>query len=186
MTSQRTKRAGGIGDAAVRAKTGKGWAEWFTILDGAGTDRMSHKEIVAYLAEHYPVPPWWQQMVTVAYEQERGLRQKHQTPTGYPVGVSKTIGVPVPTLYRAWQDETARSRWLGDAGIAVRKATPDKSMRATWSDGKTSVDANFYSRGEAKSQVTVQHTKLADAEEVARMREYWRQALGRLQEVLES
>ena len=146
---------------------------------------MTHKEIVVHLHEHLGVKPWWSQMVTVVYEQERGLRQKNQAPGGYQVSVSKTVAVPVAALYQAWQDDVTRDRWLANAAIAVRKETPDKSMQITWSADKSSVDANFYDRGAAKSQVTVQHTKLADAEDVARMRDYWRQALAQLKEILE-
>ena len=36
---------------------------------------MSHKEIAEYLNEKRGVPGWWSQMVTVTYEQERGLRE---------------------------------------------------------------------------------------------------------------
>jgi hypothetical protein len=48
------------------------------------------------------------------------------------------------------------------------------------------VGVNFYSRGAGKSQVTVQHTYLADQAEVDRLREYWKEALQRLEEALES
>ena len=63
-----------MSDAAVQASTGKIWKEWFAILDKAGARKMDHKQIVAYLVKHHKVGPWWQQMVTVIYEQARGLR----------------------------------------------------------------------------------------------------------------
>ena len=34
---------------------------------------MNHKQIVALLYAKHNVGPWWQQMVTVTYEQARGL-----------------------------------------------------------------------------------------------------------------
>jgi hypothetical protein len=63
-----TKKSARMSDAAVQAKTGKTWDEWFKILDKAGGKKMNHKEIVAYLSEKYGVGPWWRQMVTVTYE----------------------------------------------------------------------------------------------------------------------
>ena len=125
-------------------------------------------------------------MVTVGFEQQRGLRQKNHAPGGYQVSVSKTVAVPIATLYKAWENEVVRERWLADDPIAIRRATPDKSMRMTWSADDSSVDANFYDRGGTKSQVTIQHSKMADAEDVARMRDYWRHSLSRLKEILES
>jgi hypothetical protein len=70
----------GIRDAAVREKTGKSWQEWFTVLDRAGCAKMPHREIAAYVDENYEVSPWWGQMVTVAYEQARGLRRLRAGP----------------------------------------------------------------------------------------------------------
>lgn len=78
-----TKKSTRMSDEAVQAKTGKNWEAWFKILDKAGAQKMNHKEIVAYLNQKHYVGPWWQQMVTVAYEQARGLREKHETATGY-------------------------------------------------------------------------------------------------------
>src|SRR4028118_2248871 len=123
-----------VSDDAVRAKTGKQWSEWFALLDQAGAEQMDHKTIVAFLREQHGIEPWWQQMVTVTYEQARGLRARHQKPDGYQISVSKTIAASAATLYRAWHDEVIRPRWLPDAAFHVRVATPDKSMRLTWND----------------------------------------------------
>jgi hypothetical protein len=47
-------------------------------------------------------------------------------------------------LYKAWSEAKLRKRWLPEKGLVIRKATPEKAMRITWSDGKTSVSVNFY------------------------------------------
>ncbi|HET6763917.1 MAG TPA: DUF1801 domain-containing protein, partial [Longimicrobiaceae bacterium] len=39
-----------VGDDAVRAATGRTWAEWFAVLDRAGAAEKAHPEIVAILA----------------------------------------------------------------------------------------------------------------------------------------
>jgi len=127
---------------------------------------------------------WWLQMITVGYEQARGLRERHQTPRGYQVSVSRTIAVPVATLFHTWHDEAVRGRWLTDPAIAVRKATPNRSLRLAWVDGKTDVEVNFYAKGDAKSQVTIRHNKLTSSEEVSTARAYWTKALDQLQQLL--
>jgi len=171
-----------ISDAAVQAKTGRNWQQWFSILDRAGATKMSHKEMAEYLYEKQGVPGWWSQMVAVTYEQERGLREKHERPDGYSVSASKTFGVQLNILYKHWSDEKLRSKWLKDK-FSIRKATKDKSMRITWSDG-TSVEVNFYEKGYSKSQAAVQQSKLADSKQVERARSYWKAALVRLQDEL--
>ena len=178
MTS--TKPRSETSDEAVLRATGKSCDDWFAILDAAGACELAHREIAVYLREQENVSPWWSQEVTVQYERARGLREKHQTLSGYQVSVSKTIAVPLDALYAACADDNARSSWLGEAPLTVRKATPSKSVRATWGEGASSVDIGCYEKGAAKSQVTVQHSKLADQEEVEEMRTYWKAALERL------
>lgn len=178
------REAGRLGDEAVRARTGRVWEEWFRELDEAGAQRMSHKEIVAHLGAHHEIDGWWQQMITVTYEQARGLRDKHQRPDGYQVGGSKTIPVPVSTLFRAWEDAEQRERWLPGAPLAIRRSTPEKSLRATWTEDDSRIDVDFYAKGEAKSQVSLSHGRLADAERAARMKAFWAERLEELKRFL--
>lgn len=56
------------------------------------------------------VPGWWSQMVTVTYEQERGLREKHQKADGYSVSASRTFEVPINILYKNWSHEKLRKQ----------------------------------------------------------------------------
>jgi hypothetical protein len=58
-------------------------------------------------------------------------------------------------------------------------------MRMTWKDGKTSLQISFLGKGDGKSQVVVQHSKLPDAKAAAKMKTYWGKALDRLREVVE-
>ena len=177
-----------MGDAAVKAKTGKVWAEWFKILDQAGAKKMSHQEIVALLSEEHGVGPWWRQMVTVAYEQARGLRAMHQKPRGYEISVSRTVAASVSKVFRAWQDEMTRKLWLTTTGspLTIRKATANKTIRFTWTDGKSNVEVAFAAKGPAKTQVVVQHSKLSDAKAAERMKTYWPGGLDSLKEFVES
>jgi hypothetical protein len=182
--SSAPRKSADITDAAVRARTGKTWAEWFAVLDRVGAARMSHKAIAAYLHESQGCSAWWSQMVTVGYERERGLRVRHQTATGFVAHASRTLPVALPALFAAWESEEARGRWLPAPGFAVRTAKPNKSLRGTWGGGRTSLEVLFYAKGEGKSQVTVQHGKLKSAKEVQRLKAYWTAALDRLRERL--
>ena len=74
---------------------------------------MTHQEIVKYLNTKQGVGPWWQQMVTVTYEQARGLREMHQNPGGYQISVSRTINAPLSKLYKAFANDKARSLAAG-------------------------------------------------------------------------
>ncbi|MBI5051900.1 MAG: DUF4287 domain-containing protein [Chloroflexi bacterium] len=174
-----------MSDEAVKAKTGKNWKEWFTIIDKAGGRKKTHQEIVTYLRTKHKISDWWQQMVTVVYEQARGKRVKHQTSKGFQVGGNKTINVPIATLYKAWITEGSRRPWLPHSDITIRKSMLNKSMRLTWVDGKTHVDVQFYEKDGSKSQVTLEHSKLPNTREANRMKAYWARALTKLKETIE-
>lgn len=146
---------------------------------------MSHQEIVKYLNAKQGVGPWWQQMVTVTYEQARGLREQHQKPAGYQISVSRTVNASLAKLFKSFANEEARNAWLNEAGLTIRKAMPDKSLRMNWNDGKTSLEVTFLSKDDKKSQVVVQHSKLPDGKAAAKMKAYWAKALDRLRALLE-
>jgi membrane protein required for beta-lactamase induction len=57
-------------------------------------------------------------------------------------------------------------------------------MRITWDDD-TSVELWFTSKGEAKSAVQVQHTKLASKDDATERKAYWGERLDALGELLE-
>ena len=171
-----------MSDDAVTAKTGRDWAEWFKLLDKAGAKKMTHQQIVAEVSKR-GTGPWWQQMVAVTYEQARGLRERHEKPSGYEISVSRTIDAPVTKAFKAWTDAKTRKQWL-PANFNVRKSTANKTLRLTWNDD-TDVVVAFYSKGAGKSQVVAQHAKLKDAKAGEKMKKFWADALGRLKELLE-
>lgn len=172
-------------DEGVKAKTGKVWAEWFKILDKAGAKKWPHTEIAAYLRDKLNVGPWWGQMVAVAYEHERGIRQKFQKCDGeFSASGSRTMAVPMVKAFAAWTDDRLRKRWLPDGKLEITTATPGKYVRGKW--GKSRLSVGFMGKGPTKTQVAVDHGKLASSRESAKMKSYWFAALNRLQEMLEA
>lgn len=169
---------------AVQNATGKAWAEWMALLDAAGGRQMTHKELVAHLADHYDISSWWQQGVTVTYEKSRRLRDTHETSSGYQISRSRTMAAAAETIYNAWLDEETRRRWLPDAAFGVRKATPHKTIRIDW-PGDTLVEVRLDRKGPEKTAVTVQHSKLPDGDAAEEMKIYWAAALGRLLDQVE-
>lgn len=183
-TKAKSPEPGGISSEAVAAKTGKTWPQWVTALDAEGCQKMSHKEIVAVVNQKFGIGAWWQQMVTVGYEQAKGLRDKHQKTNGYSVSATKTIAVPVEDAFAAFNNPRTRKKWLAEP-ITIRKATPAKSLRITWGDGPSSVDVGLYPKGEAKCQVALQHEKLGSAKDVTKYKKFWGEKLTALKTLLE-
>jgi hypothetical protein len=174
----------GTSDATLKAKTGCTWERWVRALDRVAAHTWPHRRIAAYVREKYKIPGWWSQTVTVGYERIKGLRVIGQRRDGgFEAGKSKTFAVPLARLYRAFSDARTRERWLPGVTLEVRTARSGKSMRITWPD-RTLVALGFTGKGPAKSQVQVQHSKLADQAAATRMKQFWEERLVGLAEVL--
>jgi hypothetical protein len=173
----------GIGDAAVKAKTGCGWERWVKALDRVAADTWPHRRIAEYVHEKYKVPGWWAQTVTVGYERIKRLRAIGQRRDGgFEATKSKVFGVPLGRLYRAFADARTRAKWLPGVALTIRTRTREKYMRITWPD-RTSVLLGFIGKGVAKSQVQIAHVKLSDRAAATRMKQYWAERLTVLGEV---
>jgi uncharacterized protein YndB with AHSA1/START domain len=174
----------GMSDEAVKAKTGCTWERWVWALDSVKAYTWPHRSIAEYVHDKYNVPDWWSQTVTVGYERIKGLREIGQRRSGaYEASKSKTFPVSVSRLFRAFRHKPTRERWLTGAELAIRKATPKRSLRITWGDG-TSVQLWFTAKDRSRSQVAVQHTELPDRDAAKRMKAYWEERLGALSQVL--
>ncbi|MFI7575996.1 hypothetical protein [Micromonospora sp. NPDC049497] len=173
-------------DALLRQRTGRGWEEWFALLDGWGGTGHTHTAIAAWLVTTHEVPGWWAQTITVGYEQARGLRAPGQRRGGsFEATGSRTVAVPVGRLFDAFADETLRRRWLPDVEVRVRTATAPRTFRADWAGGPTRLVVGFAAVGDTKSRVSVQHEKLAGPEQAAELKAYWRDRLAALKQLLE-
>ncbi len=175
----------GVTDTAVRKATGKGWGEWYALLDSAGAREMTHRQIVSMVGGHEP-GGWWQQTIATTYERARGLGEKHQRLEGFSATASKLIKVGVTRVYAAWAEEAVRRGWLDSSGWTIRKATPCKSLLITWCDGRTHVEVHLYPRDVAKTLIQVEHSRLATQEDLQRLKAFWGVALERLREMLET
>ena len=194
MTRQRSFEAGRPGrpplatsDEAIRRRTGRGWEEWFDLLDEWGAAGRSHREIARWVAEQQGVAPlvWNAQAVAGSYELGRGLRAVGERRDGFRITVSKTVAAPVERLYEAFADQAVRERWLPGGELRERRMLRPRSARFDWGDGASRVSVAFIAKDEAKSVAALQHERLADAEEAARMKAFWRDRVAAMKAVVE-
>jgi hypothetical protein len=174
-------------DEEIRRRTGRGWEEWFDLLDEWGALERPHREAARWVAAQLGIDPlaWAAQAITVSYERARGLRAVGERADGFAVTVSKTVAAPVERLYDAFVDESLRARWLPDGTLRERTATRPRSARFDWGDGETRVHVTFVAKGPEKSTAAVEHRRLADAEEADRAKARWGERLAALQAQLE-
>jgi hypothetical protein len=173
-----------LSDESVKKATGCDWTKWVFVLDKAGGKEMSHPQLVKHIREKYKTPSWWTQMVAVGYERIRGLRAHGQQRSGeWTITKSKTVAVPLAKLYAAFSNARQRAKWLPGVTLTIRTSRVNKSMRIRWEDGSP-VDVGFFARGEAKSQVALEHRKLASKADADRIRAFWSERLDALAAML--
>lgn len=184
MTGKRHSYVPSMSDAAVNAKTGRDWAQWFGVLDAAIATQLDHRSIVTLLSQKYAAPSWWRQMIAVEYERARGLRARHETSSGYSVAISKTVAVSLSHLYAQTADTAKRKKWFPKGAFVPSSRTRDKYLRGSWKAGAR-LEIGFYAKGRDKSQIVVQVNKLAGTPQVERERTAWKSALSKLQRIVE-
>jgi uncharacterized protein YndB with AHSA1/START domain len=175
-------------DEAIRERTGRGWEQWFDLLDGWGAAELSHRDIARRVAAELGIDPlvWNAQAITGSYERARGLREVGEHEDGFTITASKTVAVPIETLFEAFVDQSLRARWLPDGELHERTRIEPRSARFDWGDGATRVHVAFIAKGDGKSTVALSHERLADSGEAERTKAFWRERVSTLKAVLES
>ena len=188
-----------VSTEAVKKATLKSWDEWLEIIDAAGGADLTHKEIVAYLKASYDLSPWWQQMITVGYEQARGKRVEGETAdAGFEIGVQKTLPFPAIRVWEFMTSRTGMKLWLGDVSDLtwrkeetyhskdgttgeVRIIHPGKRLRITWKPERwkkpSTVQLTVVSSGERKTSVRFHQENLPDGAAREEMRGRWKRSL---------
>jgi hypothetical protein len=174
-------------DESIRRRTGRGWEEWFEMLDEWGATNRTHRETARWLAKQQDLHPlaWNVQAIAASYERARGLRVVGEKDDGFVVTASRTVAAPIEALFDAFVDERRRERWLPGGQLRERTTTPPRSARFDWGDGDTRVNVTFLAKGETRSTAALEHRRLADDGEAQRMKSYWRERLTALKSTFE-
>lgn len=174
-------------DEAVRKATGKDWPEWQADLDSWAVG-LEHKAIARRLYEERDeVSGWWAQMITNTWEVMTGQRQPHQRACGdggkFQASASKTINCAPAQVEQAF-DLPGFADW-GPAGVFTKTSgKPGKSVNGAWSEGgRLSVWLTV--KDGPKTQISLSHDNIEDAEACEHWKAEWREALGRLKTKLE-
>jgi len=189
------------GEAGVIKKTGHGYDHWFAVLDAFGASTKGHTASAAHLAREHGVPSWHCQMVTVAYERERGLRAMNQSCAGdFQVNVSKVVPVSVSEVVDALRSARRRAQWLRGADASLARALEAAlagprpreikvrdaglaRVRYPWE--AEAVEIAIIGKPNGRTSVVASMTKLAGPKEVEERRAQWRDALRGLKEYLD-
>lgn len=176
-------------DERIRARTGRGWEEWFALLDSWGAESMSHTALTRRLGELRGLDPlaWDVQAVVASYEWTRGTRGVGQRvgADGWVASASRTIAASPEASFMAIVDPSRRAAWLPDLELHERTVNKPVSARFDVEDGRTRLVATVTAKSGGRSTVNIEHTRLAGAEEREAQKAFWRRALLDLRALLE-
>ncbi len=176
-----------MADAKVKAATGKGWKEWFTLLDKAGSKKKSHTEIAKWVFDKHlgkkgantnvaSSGGWWSQMVTVEYERTRGLRKVNQNEQGFLVAIHKTFPLSRTAFVKEWESLPPVKKL---APTPTRSKRP--MLRYKAKEGIVVVTMDDQPSG--KLRVMVAAARLKNKKSVESERAFWR---GQLDKILKA
>ena len=173
----------------LREQTGRGWEEWFDLLDSWGAEAMGHTEIARRVGELPGVPGWYAQAVTMSFERARGMRAVGQRTgrEGFVAGASKTIAARAEDVFAAFVDPSLRAGWLPDVVLSERTVSKHRtSARYDVGDGPTRLMVTVDAKGPARSTLVVEESRLAGADQREVRKDFWRQAVATLKTRLEA
>jgi uncharacterized protein YndB with AHSA1/START domain len=171
----------------VERATGRSRQAWFAALDEWGAGGRPYREIADWLMGEHQLSRWWAQKLIVEYEQARGLRDPGVRRDGtFEVSASKTVAVPVDSLFEAFVNARRRNRWLAEVKMSLKASEQDRSARFDWNGGSSRVRVDFNEKGPSKSVVVVAHDRLTDAKTAESTKTMWRERLADLKDHLES
>ena len=104
---------------------------------------------------------------------------------GFAVSASRTIAAPAAAAFAAWTDVRRRAHWLAGVKLLLRTAVAPKSLHLTCTDDDSDIEVRITPKGRNKCAVAVDHTRLADAKQVAERRHCWKEMLAVLKHYLE-
>ena len=169
-----------ISPAAIESGTGRTWDDWLAYLSSIGAGALSHRDIVARVTDA-GAPPWWGQMVTVAYEQHIGRRIPGQDGDGaFTVAASRTRPGSMDETLERWRSLVQGRQEFSGIGVSRAPTTSTTEKWRYWrcglADGSRVV-VMCSAKPPSKSVISVQHEQLGSADAVEHWRAYWKSLL---------
>jgi uncharacterized protein YdhG (YjbR/CyaY superfamily) len=165
-------------DAAVLKATGKGWANWFNLLNEEGFAAKPHTEIVKFLTEKLSTPGWWAQSITVEYERYLGRRQTGQVKDGtFQTAVSKTMPGDKDQVFDFWLAAVCDEKELNSIPLAGKPAISKSEKWRFWrvdlQDG-SKVTVTVGAKTTEKSILTFSNEKLKSRDDIEPWKTFWK------------
>lgn len=171
-------------DESVKKATGKGWIEWFKLLDEEGLAAMPHAEIVNIITEKHSVPGWWAQSITVEYERYLGRRQVGQVKDGtFQTAVSKTLPGNTNQVFKLWLNAVLDVEVFNSIPLAGKPAISKSEKWSYWrgdlQDG-SKVTVTVGTKTAEKSILTFSNEKLKSKDDIEPWKSFWKDFINKL------
>ncbi len=197
-------------DAACKEATGRTLKQWFDWLDGVDALKIGRRESCTKIYEDTGISrgsDWWVVSIAVEYELARAPKKKDGLAEGYGICVTKSINAPLDALWSAWTAPAQLSKWFGpgfklelkdggawsnkdgDQGSFLR-VREGKDLRFSFENpalsSASTVDVVPTAKGEGKSHVMLNHTRIQTRAEADGLRRGWGSAFDALKKLLEA
>lgn len=169
---------------AVKKASGKGWIEWFDLLDEEKAGDLSHAEIVQFLEARHNVPGWWAQSIAVEYERYLGRRQVGQVKDStFQTAVSKTLPGGLDQVFKLWLNSVQGLKEFNFIPLAGKPATSKSEKWRYWRvdlmDG-SKVTITVGTKSADKSILTFSNERLKNQDAIEPWKVFWKNYINNL------
>lgn len=187
-----------VTDVACKAATGRSFADWYALIDGAGlaTNRRDAIQLV-YNETGRGKDVWWPTTIWVEFERARGIVKKDGRAEGYNICCTKGFKLAPADLFPHFATQEALGAWVtgwtgevteggrfrcGDASGTVGRIRANKDIRLDWQGpgfSPTEIEIQFTVLGD-KTTINIFHKRIATRAEADGLRRAWGVALDHL------
>ncbi len=169
-----------VSDATLHESTGRGWNEWCDLIDDLDGHDGDHTKVAGMLCTDHGLDNWWSQTVTVGWERITGRRAKYQALDGtFATSKTRTMTIDPDELRSMLLDADDRLD-LFPGLVTVLRSRPTAKVPRLAIEGAGEIQITAVPKANAKTVVTVTHSKLGSASELQPWKQYWTEWLAAL------
>ncbi len=160
---------------------GKTMHMWMDILCAQKIQPPTKQKLIQFLSTNYMMYESDAEMLARQYLMLNASESGSTYPDGHEITVTRTFPVGMHVLESYFTEQGLRGEHL-KLEMQLIRYNPGKNIRFQLENDEVLL-ANFNGKSAGKCQVTLQHTKLADAARAEEMRTFWKECLQELSEL---
>jgi len=176
--SQKSTNLNRVSNEKLLAETEKNWTDWFEIIEKLMLQNKANRPTAKLLSQEYGLEDFWAKTIIDAFDFDSARISNERKNSDFEVSATLTIDAALHIVVQGFTESSLRKIWLPEIN-EFKKHNIGKNIRFDWKD-ETLVNVNFYPKSAKKCQVSLQHSKIKNVEEIETSKLEWKARLDKL------